>query len=186
MPGPPPKHPSKRRRRNTEGSSTRTLIDTTPARTRTPTLPAASSMLKSTRAWWKTVWASPMAAVWTDADVPALVRLAQLHDLTQRQFDIVRDGPLAQITSERITRALPGDELEESIEVKIIFRSPVNAAQLGEMRQLEDRLGLSPLSRRRLQWELERADQAAGVEEPPEDEVALRRQERYARALEGG
>src|SRR4051812_15935594 len=39
-----------------------------------------------------------------------------------------------------------------------------NAAELAELRQLEDRFGLSPLARRRLQWEIEQA----GAERPAE------------------
>src|SRR5262245_26380314 len=65
---------------------------------------------ESTRDWWATIWASPMAAVWLDADVPGLTRLARLVDA---------DSP---------------------------------ARHCSEMRQLEDRFGLSPLARRRLQW----------------------------------
>jgi hypothetical protein len=69
--------------------------------------------------WWRLVWASPMAAVWLAADVPALERLARLLDKRERG-----SGP---------------------------------AAELAEIRQLEDRFGLSPLARRRLQWEVDRA-----------------------------
>lgn len=60
-----------------------------------------------------------MAAVYLDADVPALVRLARLIDQDSRGL---ADG---------VTRS--------------------------EIRQLEDRFGLSPLSRRRLQWEIDQA-----------------------------
>ncbi len=38
-----------------------------------------------------------------------------------------------------------------------------SATELAELRQLEDRFGLSPLARRRLQWEVE---QAAGPSKP--------------------
>jgi hypothetical protein len=61
-----------------------------------------------------------MAAVWLEADVPALVRLAALVDLAD-------SGDMAPQV-------------------------------LAEIRQLEDRFGLSPLARRRLQWELEQGD----------------------------
>jgi hypothetical protein len=40
-----------------------------------------------------------------------------------------------------------------------------SATELGELRQLEDRFGLSPLARRRLQWEIE---QAQGEERAPD------------------
>jgi len=68
-----------------------------------------------------------MAALWLEADVPSLVRLAALVDLAD-------SGDMAPQV-------------------------------LAEIRQLEDRFGLSPLARRRLQWELEQA--AAAEAEPP-------------------
>lgn len=40
-----------------------------------------------------------------------------------------------------------------------------NAALLGEVRQMEDRLGLSPMAMRRLQWEIEKAPKGAGESE---------------------
>jgi Ser/Thr protein kinase RdoA (MazF antagonist) len=67
-----------------------------------------------------------MAAMYLDADVPALTRLAVLVD-----------------------RAASG-ELGERV--------------LGEMRLLEDRFGLNPVSRRRLQWEVEHVGRRDGVE----------------------
>ena len=59
-----------------------------------------------------------MAAVYLDADVPALVRLAYLMNDT--------------FVGER-------------------------AVELSEIRALEDRFGLSPMARRRLQWEVDHA-----------------------------
>ncbi len=64
-----------------------------------------------------------MAAVWLDADVPALERLARLVDL------LGSEGPSGPL--------------------------------LAEIRHLEDRFGLSPLARRRLQWEVEQAEGVA-------------------------
>jgi hypothetical protein len=83
-----------------------------------PRLPSPG-VLPETVEWWETVWASPMAAVWLEADVPALARLAGLVDRLHR-----------------------GDS---------------SSRLLSEIRALEDRFGLSPLARRRLQWEIEQA-----------------------------
>lgn len=63
-----------------------------------------------------------MAAVWLESDVPALIRLGHLLELTEK--------------------------------VK------VSALIVGEIRQIEDRFGLSPKSRRMLQWEISNADDA--------------------------
>ena len=35
--------------------------------------------LKITREWWATIWASPMATQWQDADVPGLVEMAMFR-----------------------------------------------------------------------------------------------------------
>jgi hypothetical protein len=44
-----------------------------------PALPKRE-WLPATTAWWQTIWASPMAVAWLDADVDALTRLAILRD----------------------------------------------------------------------------------------------------------
>jgi hypothetical protein len=79
-----------------------------------------------------------MSALWLEADVPSLVRLASLVDLAD-------SGDMAPQV-------------------------------LAEIRQLEDRFGLSPLARRRLQWELE---QAAAAEDGP----AVNQEGRWLRAV---
>ena len=119
MPGPPPKPPSQRRRRN--ATTAPVTLPSAGSKRKLPALPITKPMA-ATRAWWKTIWASPMAAVWLEADVPGLVRLAELIDLGHREG-----------------------------------ATPLTA--MSEIRALEDRYGLSPLARRRLQWEV---DQAGG------------------------
>jgi hypothetical protein len=126
MPGPPPKPPGQRRRRNKQPKAERLPVK---AGRKAPPLPEAERMLPPTRAWWATVWSAPMAAVYLDADVPALARLATLID--------------------RMNQGESSSRL------------------LSEIRSLEDRFGLSPLARRRLQWEVE---QAAAVSSPAGDE----------------
>lgn len=74
------------------------------------------------RDYWDTLWASPMALVYTDADVFPLSRMAVL----------VHERETEQTSA--------GDS---------------------ELRQLEDRFGVSPLARRRLNWEIDQAGKAA-------------------------
>ena len=74
-----------------------------------------------TLAWWDTIWDSPMAAEWVDADVPGLVILAALVD------DFWRFG---------------------------------DKATAAEVRMQQREFGLSPLSRRTLQWEIKRVQSA--------------------------
>jgi hypothetical protein len=79
-----------------------------------------------------------MATAYTDADVPALIRLARFIDLDCRG---TADGTVRT-----------------------------------EIRQLEDRFGLSPLARRRLEWEIKQAEGAV---------IPIGKRERKLRAVEG-
>ena len=36
--------------------------------------------MASTREWWATIWASPMATAWVEADEDSLIRLAKMRD----------------------------------------------------------------------------------------------------------
>lgn len=121
MPGPAPKPASQRRRVN-KTTGRRTLPAKAPRR-RAPALGTRRpAWLMATRAWWATIWASPMSTTWIAADVPALKRLAVL--------------------------------------VELVGRGQVSATLLAEIRQLEDRFGLSPLARRKLEWEIEQGREA--------------------------
>ena len=80
MPGPVPKKPHLRQRRN-RAATKRTLIRTRPPRQRAPSLPKQRKWHDLTRAWWRDVWHSPMADEFLEADKHALFRLAVLIDL---------------------------------------------------------------------------------------------------------
>lgn len=126
MPGPPPKDPSIRQRRNkVAGAAT---LEDNRQRARVPPLPkrrgADGAPLPKgdpadwhpmTRAWWRDVWRSPMAARFTKADTHGLYTLAALVDQFQRT-------PTPQLAS--------------------------------EIRQQRACFGLTPIDRWRLQWEV--------------------------------
>lgn len=125
MPGPAPKDPTVRARRNK--SSTASVLKER-RRGRQPSLPDAPGELgwhQQTVAWWKDVWASPMAPEYDDSDRHGLNMLAVL----------VNDYWYAETGRERKDLA-------------------------AEIRQQSQRFGLSPIDRRRLQWEIERTDEA--------------------------
>lgn len=123
MPGPMPKDPALRQRRNK--SATRAQLKTADApRLRAPRLPD----LPNGVAWhpmalhfWKAVWASPMHLEFVRADEPALLRLLVLMN------DFWLFGKL------EVAR---------------------------EIRMLEREFGLTPLSRRRLEWSIAQAEEA--------------------------
>lgn len=77
---PLPKPKDQRRRRNVSQAQWNEL----PAdgrKGKAPALPTRKGGWQAaTRSWWSTIWASPMATAWLDADVDGLVRLAMLKD----------------------------------------------------------------------------------------------------------
>lgn len=75
MPGPPPKDPSVRSRRNK--TTTRATLSAE-TKVKAPTLPTGVRWNTHTRAWWRDIWASPMAAEWTDSERHELFMLAVL------------------------------------------------------------------------------------------------------------
>ena len=77
MPGPAPKPPHLRRRRNPPTYEWVILKD--PYSGPIPELPSGIRWTKSARAWWATIWRTAMASQWNEGDVPALVELAMLR-----------------------------------------------------------------------------------------------------------
>lgn len=82
MPGPPPKDPKIRQRRNRASTATRLEPDEKRRRyaPRLPDLGEDKKWHALTVAWWRDVWHSPMAEQYLEADKHALYRLAVLVD----------------------------------------------------------------------------------------------------------
>ena len=79
MPGPAPKNPEIRQRRNQSATQAVLPAEDSP-RKRAPMLPKEMDWHGMTRRWWKDIWASPMAGEFLRADEHALYRLAVLID----------------------------------------------------------------------------------------------------------
>lgn len=122
MPGPLPKDPKLRQRRNKTATRATFTDDGTARPKRTPELPRQMTWHPMTRQWWKHVWSSPMSDEYLWVDVDGLYRLAPL--VNQFWMQGGTDPKLA-----------------ESI------------ARQGAM------YGLTPMDRRRLQWEVARVEQ---------------------------
>ena len=122
MPGPAPKHSSTRARGNKTSTSATLSADHD---VKAPPLPKGVDWHVMTRAWWKDIWASPMAPEFDKSDN---------HGLFQ----------LAVITNDFWNAETPGQR----------------TALAAEMRQQAIRYGLSPIDRRRLQWEIEKSEDA--------------------------
>lgn len=82
MPGPTPKRPELRQRRNKKTTRATFTREAGP-RKRAPSLPKRDGKTwhKLTRAWWSDLWHSPMADEYLRVDEHALFRLAALIDL---------------------------------------------------------------------------------------------------------
>jgi hypothetical protein len=119
MPGPVPK-PAGARARTNRAPAPRTLT-TAASKRRAPKLPERE-WHPSTKAWWRDVWASPMAAEWDPSDLHGLVALAVLIDDFWSEDD-----------------------------------SKARSALAAEIRRQRQCFGLTPIDRRRLQWEVDRA-----------------------------
>lgn len=92
-----------------------------------------SRLLKETRDSWTAYWSSPLAAVIVPAtDLPALTRLWQLYDERIRMYRAIRKERIV-LGSQGQPRANPLYAQMRSLDA--------------EVRQLEDRFGLSPKSR---------------------------------------
>lgn len=146
MPGPTPKAPEMRQRRNR--TSTAATLPSESGR-RAPPLHKHSGAPECdwhpmTRAWWRDVWRSPMAAEFLKADVHGLYLLAELVD----RFWLTGDTELAK-----------------------------------EIRLQRQCFGLTPIDRRRLQWEVpqerktrksERTPPTSSASAGPDPRAALR------------
>jgi hypothetical protein len=115
---PPPKPPGQRNRRNLGQSKWAQLpADGADDEREIPPFPFAKPAMAAL-AYWRMLWASPMATMYVEADQIPLARLCKAH------ATYLRTG---------------------------------KAKDLSAVTGLEDRYGLSPKSRRALQWEIERA-----------------------------
>lgn len=123
MPGPMPKNPSTRQRRNK--SSSRALLPaprvTRLQKPRLPRLAKGQQWHPMAKRFWTTIWESPMSVEFVPGDQPALCRLVFLVN-------------------------------------KFWLFGSLDVAK--EIRALEREFGLTPMSRRRLEWAVAETDEA--------------------------
>ena len=127
MPGPPPKDPSIRQRRNKSSSKALLPSEKRPIKYK-PRLPTLENTEwnEITKDWWVDVWKSPQSSEFLRSDLGALFRLAILANR---------------------------------------FFNTGSLAVAGELRLLEREFGLTPLSRRRLEWTVAQTEDAVDKRE---------------------
>lgn len=129
MPGPPPKPTARRQRARHEAGVVAAPTVSAPK--------APSGLLAATRGEWRGFWAGPLASLVVDSDLPTLARLFECRDRRRRRYlaKVDEDGPLVEgSTGQQVAHPLLR-------QVSILD---------GEVRQLEDRFGLSPMARLKL------------------------------------
>lgn len=116
-----------------------------------PKWPGTTSDPAEARTYWRTVWRE-LGGMWTEADKMPLFRSAMLH------ASVIASGRKKGLASRlgEIARAQSDESMAEFLEqlASDFAFGGADAGAAKELRELEDRLGISPLSRRRLQWEL--------------------------------
>lgn len=144
--GPAPKKPSQRQRRN-KPTSAPVLKAAPPAASDRPA--AKKDWLVATRKRWDDYWASKLARLVDPVlDLQALERLFDLHDERERAMRAFRKKRLVTGSKGQLVLNPLGRMMKEYD---------------AEIRQLEDRFGMSPSARQRLQADL--GDDSGSLEE---------------------
>lgn len=166
MPRGPLPNPN-RRRRNEPTIPTTTL----PAGGRAvppPTPPGSANLAEAGTAWWEWAWATPQACGWSAGDLYMIARRASLED------------DLATIASvEGVDFAeLVGAELDAEFRGLIGRLAALATARLPlfrEMRELDDRLGLTPKGLAALRWTIvDDATPGQQADEQPLEELTVK------------
>lgn len=184
MPGPLPN--PQRRRRNAPTVPT-TSLPVSGRKGRPPKVPDSYNLGAAGLAWWRWAWALPQAMAWSVGDLYALARRARLED------DVVALRTPPKLDLERLVEVLaegPVDsEALHSIAEHIRYVMGVLKSLAGqksvierEMRELDDRFGLTPKGLAALRWTIVDDDKPATNAKPS---VAKRPQARgHLRAVD--
>lgn len=127
----PPKPSDRRQRRNTREVG---AVVSLPSRS-TPAPATPSGLLAPVRAAWDAFWGSEQSSLVMPADHPALLRLFSLLDERERCSRAARKSPLVE-----------GSQGQPTLNPLLKHVGSLDT----EIRQLEDRFGLTPLARLRL------------------------------------
>lgn len=148
--GPAPKHPSARARTNkVAGARTLHLVPNA----KVPKLPPVRDWTPRARDWWQRVWSSPMAGEFDESDIPGLVRACELED-----DHAIVGGLLAALAAEDPSALSPRDRVALAQQINQLTRLRIGLS--AELRLVQQGYGLTPIDRRRLQWEIERGEEA--------------------------
>lgn len=132
--GPAPKDPARRQRRNQPKPAL--AVVQAQVMTQIGDIPELGAPVRpETEEAWRDLWEDPLSAAYVPTDLPALRRLFALYDERARAYE--------GYSNERL---MPGSQGQPVLNP--LFK--VVQACDAEIRQLEDRFGLSPTARTRL------------------------------------
>lgn len=142
MPGPLPTGNARRRNKPTIPTSSLPASGFTGGE---PDLPPGNDLGEAGMAWWSWAWRTPQAAAWADGHEVTVARRASLEDDLAALFAV---------------EGLDFDALAEAANAKAFLDTVRRVAALAtgrlqllkEMRELDDRLGLSPKAMAQLRW----------------------------------
>lgn len=170
MSGPLPKPQS--RRRNPPTIPT-TSLPVSGRKGRTPRVPSEYKLGDAGRAWWKWAWGLPQAMAWDSGSLYALARRARLEDdvVALRSPPKLDLEPIIEMIAVSASTGESDLELLRSMAEHIryvlgVFKSLAGQKSVieREMRELDDRFGLTPKGLAALRWKIvEDPDQAAAA-----------------------
>lgn len=157
MPGPLPKPASERQRRNKRDIGTIVPIESARSIPKPP--PGLQALIRSA---WESFWTTPLAQLITDADLPALHRLFDLYDELDRIWRAAK--------KHRIVTGSQGQEV-----LNPLYKQ--SDSLRNEIRQLEDRFGLTPMARLKLGVKFGEAKRSLADEVDDDDDLDIHQDE---------
>lgn len=147
MPGPLPKPGARRRNKPTIPSTS------LPAAGYSGPIPRIPKGLGAAgRVWWRWAWRTPQAKGWDGGSVWVVGRRASLEDDMAALGLVESDLDLAELLDMGMTESLKQLEL---VIRRLHALAGGRLAVMREMRELDDRLGLTPKGRLALRWEIQ-------------------------------
>lgn len=133
-----------------------------------PRPPKTAGLGTAGKAWWRWAWSTPQAAAWDGGATQVVVRRARLEDVL--------------VTLEAVEFLDPPVDPDEMAGWLVTVRAAVatlkglaagSLSVLREMRELDDRLGLSPKALAQLRWTI--GDEGVTTAADPDDEGMVSR-----------
>lgn len=131
-----------------------------------PRVPKSYELADAGKAWWRWAWKTPQAAAWSSGDTYALARRASLED-ELAAIGSIPEVDVAEVLAAAISADGDPDEMRKVSDALEWLLSalqkaagPANAVRR-EMRELDDRFGLTAKGMAQLRWKIVAAEPAA-------------------------